>query len=231
MSYAKSYDFDAVTVRFCIVNRLYGDDARDMMITIPRMSKDLELFVVTTGRFFSIIMCAFIFNCLLIGTVFAGFFGSDDKGQSGLDFTSGYDINTVTTMSGRAISLPHVGEKNNVIVEIRSGNESLNICVGPGPYWEKQGIAINLNDELTVKGSRAQGKDGKSYLLTQKLVNRTTGAQMDLRSDKGEPAWSGPDMNNSMRSQSPAGGMRTQGGGMMRSGGGMMRSGGGMMRR
>lgn len=178
--------------------------------------------MVTTGRFFSIIMCAFIFNCLLIGTVFAGFFGSDDKGKSGLDFTSGYDINTVTTISGRVISLPHRGEKENVIIEIRSGNDSLNICVGPGSYWEKRGIAINLNDELIVKGSKAQGKDGKSYLLTQRLVNRTTGAQMDLRSEKGEPAWSGAEMNG-MRPESPAGGMRNQGGGMMRNGGGMMR--------
>ena len=158
----------------------------------------------------------------MLGTAFAGFFGSDDKGKSGLDFTGGYDINTVTTMSGRVISLPHRGEKENIIVEIRSGTESLNISVGPGSYWEKKGIAINLNDELIVKGSKAQGKDGKSYLLTQKLVNRTTGAQMDLRSDKGEPVWSRSDMN-SMRPESPAGGMRNQGGGMMRGGGGMRR--------
>jgi hypothetical protein len=159
---------------------------------------------------------------LLLNTAFAGFFGGDDKGKSGLDFTSGYDINTVSTMSGRVTSLPHSGEKENVIVEIRSGNETLNISVGPGSFWEKKGIAINVNDDLSVKGSKAQGQDGKSYVLAQKLVNRTTGAQVDLRSEKGKPAWSGRD-TNSMRSESPVGGMRNQGGGMMRSGGGMMR--------
>lgn len=178
--------------------------------------------MVTTGRFFSIIIGVILLNCLLTGTVFAGFFGSDDKGKSGLDFTSGYDINTVGSMSGRVVSLPYAGEKEYVIVEILSGNETLNISVGPGSYWEKKGIAISLNDELAVKGSKAQGKDGKSYVLAQKLVNRTTGAKIDLRSEMGEPAWSGRGMNGK-RPESPAGGMRNQGGGMMRGGGGMMR--------
>jgi hypothetical protein len=178
--------------------------------------------VAATGRFFSIIVWAIILNSLLIGTVFAGLFSSDDKGKSGLDFTGGYDINTVSTISGQVSSLPHSGEKENVIVEIKNGNQTLHISVGPASFWEKKGIPITLNDELTVKGSKAQGKDGKSYVLAQKLVNRTTGGQVDLRSEKGEPAWSGWSLGG-MRQESPAGGMRNQGGGMMRSGGGMMR--------
>jgi hypothetical protein len=177
---------------------------------------------MTSGRFSLICVRAILLNCLLISTAFAGFFGSDDKGKSGLDFSGGYDINTVSTISGRVVSLPHAGERETVIVEIKGGYETLNISVGPGSYWKTKGIAINLNDELTVKGSKAQGKDGKSYVLAQKLVNRATGAQMELRSEKGEPAWSGSNTSN-MRPENPAGGMRNQGGGMMRSGGGMMR--------
>lgn len=178
--------------------------------------------MATTGRFFSIIIWAIILNNLLVGTVFAGFFSSDDTGTSGLNFSGGYDINTVSTMSGKVVSLPHSGEKNNVIVEIRNGNQTLNISVGPESFWDKKGFAITLNDELTVKGSKAQGKDGKSYVLAQKLVNRTTGAQMDLRSEKGVPAWTRMGLG-SMGNESPAGGMRNLGGGMMRSGGGWMR--------
>lgn len=174
------------------------------------------------GRFSLICMTAILLSCHLPGTAFAGFFGNDDKGKSGLDFTTGYDINTVSTISGRVVSLPHAGEKENTIVEIKSGNGTLNICVGPGSYWEKKGIAISINDDLLVKGSKAQGQDGKSYVLAQKLVNRTTGTQVDLRNDRGEPAWSGRN-TGSTRMESPAGGMRSQGGGMMRSGGGMMR--------
>lgn len=179
---------------------------------------------MTPGHFSLVCIRALLLNCLLLGTAFAGFFGSDDKGKSGLDFNSGYDLNTVSTISGRVVSLPHAGEKENVAIEIRNGNETLNISVGPGAYWEKKGVDINLNDDLSVKGSRAQGIDGKSYILAQKLVNRTTGKQVELRNDKGEPGWSGR-YTNSMRTDSPAGGMRNQGGGMLRGGGG------GMMRR
>ncbi|MBW4056632.1 MAG: DNA-binding protein [Proteobacteria bacterium] len=173
-----------------------------------------------SGRFFSVIIVAIILNGLLAGTVFAGFWGSDDTGKSGLDFSNGYDINTVSTMSGRAISLPYRGEKANVFIEIKSGNQNLNVSVGPGSYWKQKGIVIALNDELTVKGSKAQGKDGKVYILAQKIVNRTTGSQMDVRNDKGEPGWSG---QNNYRPEHFTGGMRTMGGSMMRSGGGMMR--------
>jgi hypothetical protein len=179
---------------------------------------------MTPGRFSSICIRAILLNSLMLGTAFAGFFGSDDKGKSGLDFTTGYDINTVSTMSGRVISAPHSGEKENTIVEIKSGNESLNICLGPGSNWKIKGIAINVNDDLSVKGSKAQGQDGKTYVLAQRLVNKTTGSQVELRNDKGEPTWSGRN-SSSTRMESPACSMRNQGGSMMRSGGG------GMMRR
>jgi hypothetical protein len=180
--------------------------------------------MVKKGQIFSAVICAVIINCALAGTVLAGFWSSDDTGKSGLDFNHGYDINTVSAVTGRAIAQPRPGEKENVFVEIKRGTESLNVSVGPASYWEKQGIAIHANDELSVKGSRAQGQDGKSYLLAQKLVNRTTGAQVDLRNDKGEPAWSGKGMAGS-RSEGIGSSMRNMGGGMMRGGGG------GMMRR
>lgn len=178
--------------------------------------------MLITGRFFLIIFLAIILNGLLTGVVFAGFWDGADIGKSGLDFNGGYDVNTVSTMSGRALSPPQSGEKGNVFVEIMSGNQISNISVGQRAYWEKKGIAINPNDELIVKGSRAQGRDGKSYVLAQKIVNRTTGGQVELRNEKGEPVWSGRSING-MRSDGPSGGMMRSGGGMMRSGGGMMR--------
>jgi len=205
--------------------------ARVVYYLLLDISTDLERFVVTTStRLLPVIICAIILNCAQAGTAFAGFFGSDEQ-KSGLDFNRGYDVNTVSTISGRVSSLPHPGEKDNVLIEIKSGGETLNISVGPGSYWEKNGLAVKLNDELSVKGSKAQGKDGKSYLLAQKLVNRSTGAQLDLRNDKGEGVWSGKNQS-SMKSEGTAGSMRNQGGSMMRSGdGGMMRSGGGGMMR
>lgn len=176
---------------------------------------------MTMGCFKKILPWALLLICLFTGTASASFFGfgSDDKGKSGLDFNRGYDINTVATVSGRVTSLPHEGDRGQFLLEIRAGSESVNVSLGPGSFWEKKGIQVRLNDEITAKGSKAQGEDGKSYLLTQKLVNRTTGAQIELRSERGDPAWLGRGLGQERSS----GGMMFQGGGMMRSGGGMMR--------
>jgi hypothetical protein len=50
---------------------------------------------------------AIFLDCLMLGTAFAGFgFGGDNAGKSGLDFTGGYDINTVTIVRGKVSTLP-----------------------------------------------------------------------------------------------------------------------------
>ena len=185
---------------------------------------------MTAGRFASNIALAWLLNCLLLGSASAGFlgFGSDDRGKSGLDFSRGYDVNTVGTVSGRVTALPHQTDNEHYLLVVETGSESINVTVGPGSFWGKKGIPIRLQDEVTAKGARAQGKDGKSYLLTQKLVNLTTGDQLELRSAGGEPVWSGRNAGGvgQMRSSD---GQRFQSGGFMR-GGGMM-GGAGMMRR
>lgn len=162
----------------------------------------------------------------LTGNASAGFlgFGSEEKGKTGLDFNRGYDINTVGIINGHVVSLPRAVENEQYAFEIQTGAGPVNVTVGPGSFWQKSGIAVRLNDEVSAKGAKAQGQDGKEYLLTQKLVNRTTGATVELRSDGGAPVWSGKNAGSS--------GFRSRdgrfGGGFMR-GGGMM--GGGMMRR
>jgi hypothetical protein len=192
----------------------------------------MELLFMTMGRLSSILTLAMLFNCLLVGAASADFFGfgSDEKGKSGLDFNRGYDINTVATVSGRVTALPYQGDSEQYVIEIKSGSELVNVSVGPGSYWEKKGIPMRLNDEISAKGSKAQGQDGKAYLLAQKLVNRTTGNQLELRSEKGEPVWSGRSAVGMGRGRFSEG-QRFQGGGMMRGGGGMIGGSGGMMRR
>ena len=177
---------------------------------------------MTTGRFSSIIILVIFLNCLLNSIVFAGFgFGDSDLGKSGLDFNKGYDVNTVASVSGRVLSGPRTGDKEHVFVEIKAGSETISLNLGPKSFWEGKEFPLNPKDDITVKGSVAQGKDGKTYLLVQKLSNHTTGSQVALRNDSGGPFWSGRNANG-MMTNSPAGGMQ-QGGGMTRGGGGMMR--------
>ena len=172
------------------------------------------------GRFFSIALSILVLNFLLSGAAFAAFgFGSSDTGKSGLDFTTGYDVNTVTTVSGRVASVPGVGENGQVFAEVRANGEAVSLSLGAKSYWDKKGIALRLGDDVTAKGSKAQGKDGKSYLLVQKLTNKTAASQVVLRNERGGPPWMGNKASGSM-SNGPAGGM--SGGGMMK-GGGMMR--------
>lgn len=180
---------------------------------------------MTGRRLVAIALTALLLNGMWLGRASAGFlgFGSDQSAKSGLDFNRGYDLNTVGIVTGRVSSLPHQVENEQYIFELQTGSDAVNVSVGPGSFWQKNGIALKINDEVSAKGARAQGQDGKTYLLTQKLVNRTTGSSLDLRSEGGEPVWSGKGSAGAgMRSQ------RFQGGGFMR-GGGMM--GGGMMRR
>lgn len=147
-------------------------------------------------------------------------FGQESQqDKSGLDFNRGYDVNTVTTVSGTTISLPHANDQGPMMIEVKSGSDAVILCVGPKTFWEAKGIPVRLNDELSAKGSKAQGGDGSTYLMVQTLENRSTGTRMELRSEKGEPAWSG----RNARSGRLGGGMRYQGGGMMRGGGGGMR--------
>ena len=183
-----------------------------------------------SGRFLLHIVLLAAITCLLSSTASAWFgFGSDDTGKSGLDLNRGYDVNTVTTITGRVVS-SHRSVDQGTFIEINSGGEIFNLYVGPGAYWDKNGIKVQATDEISAKGSKAQGKDGKSYLLTQKFVNRTTGAQVELRNETGQPGW----LSTGTASTRSSGGQGSPGGGMMRGngGGGMMRSGGGgMMRR
>lgn len=162
---------------------------------------------------------ALLCHLLLVGSAaaFSFGFGTAEQGKSGLDFRSGYDVNTVATVSGRVASPPRTGEQNNLLVEVETGTGTVSAVLGPESFWEKKEIPLHVGDEVTVRGAKAQGKDGQTYLLAQKLTNRSTGKQVVLRDDKGAPVWS-----------SRHGGMFNRPfGGMMR--GGMMR-GGGMMR-
>ncbi len=174
------------------------------------------------GRFSLILAWAVLLDCLMLGTAFAAFgFGGDDAGKSGLDFTGGYDINTVTTVSGKVTALPQPGNRKHTIIEISTKKERLYLYVGPPSYWENKGIAVRMNDVVSAKGSKAQGEDGKTYLLTQTLSNRTTGAQLDLRDGKGMPAWTGRNQET-LHHQGFTGSMGHMGRGMMRMGRGMM---------
>ncbi|MCM0082202.1 DNA-binding protein [Geomonas sp. Red32] len=173
---------------------------------------------------FSAALLAFSLNLLAATSSQAGFFdfGAGTRGVSGLDFQRGYDVNTVATVSGRVTASPRLEEPDQYLVDVQQGGEVVRLCLGPASFWERKGIALKANDLVTAKGARAQGQDGKSYLLTQRLVNRSSGSQVELRNETGAPNWAQHSVTTG--GERPAGGALFQGGGMLfRGGGSMMR--------
>lgn len=182
------------------------------------------------GRLSSIIFTALLLNCLTAGIAAAAFgFGSDSAEKSGLDFNHGYDVNTVVTVSGRAYTAPTIGEQGSVVVAVGGEGGVVRLALGPERFWKQSGISISANDDLVAKGSKAQGQDGKWYLITQRLTNRSTGAHVDLRDDRGTPRWESAATDTGRSADRHIGGSSMRGSGAMR--GGRMMRGGGMMRR
>lgn len=141
------------------------------------------------------------------------FWGSGGNKPSGLNLETGYDTNTVTTMTGRIISLQTDDDHRSAQLEIESNGVRAVVVLGPQRYWAEHGIALKAGDEVTIRGSKAQGTDGVVYVLAQKISAASQNAAVSLRNESGRPAWTGGGMGSGsgsmnsrpaqMRQQSP----------------------------
>jgi hypothetical protein len=122
----------------------------------------------------------------------SAFWGSDAADTaSGLDVAAGFDVNTITTVAGTVLTVPeHKGQEQHTVMTVVAPQGAVTVVLGPWWYWEKQAMTISKNQNLSVTGSLAQGKDGGLYLFAQSLENRSTGATIKLRSESGKPLWS-----------------------------------------
>lgn len=122
----------------------------------------------------------------------AAFWGSDAKDSpSGLNVAAGFDVNTITTVVGKVTTLPESkGQEQHTEMTVAAGQGAVTVVLGPWWFWEKQAVTITINQELTITGSLAQGKDGALYLFAQRLENRSSGETVTLRSESGKPFWS-----------------------------------------
>jgi len=118
------------------------------------------------------------------------FGGGGGDGGSGLDLNKGYDVNTVTTIKGKVISLNSDEGGGPVLIEIRTSSGAILLVAGPRWFWKDNGIPVQVGDEITAHGAKAEGKDGRMYLLAQKLTNQSTGDSLVLRGDDGVAVWS-----------------------------------------
>jgi len=139
-------------------------------------------------------------HILIILVVFLGFWsreaeafwwGSPTDSASGLNVAAGFDVNTITTITGTVVTPPErKGQEQHTMMTVSTSQGDVNVILGPWEYWEKQKITFTKNQELSITGSLAQGKDGALYLFVQHLENRGSGEKVTLRSESGTPFWS-----------------------------------------
>lgn len=121
----------------------------------------------------------------------AGWLFDDDtaSGRTGLNLNQGYDRNTVVTLTGRVAVRP-VSDPKPLTLELLVGSEQISVVLGPSWYFQNDSLDWKVGDMVTVRGSRAQGKDGRSYLITQ-WISLPNGGQLTVRTTTGRPLWSG----------------------------------------
>lgn len=121
----------------------------------------------------------------------AGWLFGDDApaGRAGLNLSQGYDRNTVVTITGRVAALP-AADSDPVTIELATASDRFVVVLGPRWYLQDDDLGWKLGDTVSVRGARAQGKDGQSYLISQ-WVSLPDGRQLTVRSDMGRPLWSG----------------------------------------
>ena len=143
---------------------------------------------------------------LLVGVSAHAFwpFGGGGDGGSGLNLNQGYDVNTVTSIKGKFLSLNIDDGSGPVLIEILNGSGAIYLVAGPRWYWRENGIPMKVGDEILAHGAKAEGKDGRMYLLAQKLTNQSSGNSIVLRGEDGVAVWSG--MKHSPGKGGPAGG-------------------------
>jgi len=119
------------------------------------------------------------------------FWWGDGDNRSELNLESGYDANTVTTITGKVLTTPVAGWQRHANFDLENGGIRMVVVLGPQRYWDDNGIALKVGDSVTVRGSKAEGKGGVVYILAQRVTDTTSNLEVLLRNESGRPAWSG----------------------------------------
>jgi len=142
-------------------------------------------------RFYILIAAAALL--LVLGGTADAFWGFGDSGQqdkSGLDLEQGYDRNTVVKISGPVAVPPRPLAGGLIAVDLNLPGEQIVVVLGPDWYLQDDNLDWKIGDQVTVRGSLAQGKDGRAYLLSQQITT-PGGTTIELRGQNGRPSWSG----------------------------------------
>jgi hypothetical protein len=117
--------------------------------------------------------------------------GSGGWGQ-GSNYVRLYDPKTVATISGEVTAVeyfsPGKGVRQGIHINVKSGEETISVHLGPSWFLENQDLKINLKDNVEIKGSKITF-NGKPAMIaaTVKKGDET----LELRDENGIPSWAG----------------------------------------
>lgn len=147
---------------------------------------------MATGRFSFLIILVLLGTCYPSSTYAGWWFAKQDPWQkSGLNLQQGYDQNTVITLSGTIVSIDTGAGNGPALAVVKTESETVSLVLGPRDFWEVQGIPLAVGDPVSVRGSKAKGRDGVVYLMVQTIAAVGNTHKSVLRSPAGRPAWSG----------------------------------------
>ncbi|MHC4307599.1 MAG: hypothetical protein ACYSR7_03125 [Planctomycetota bacterium] len=103
-----------------------------------------------------------------------------------------YKPDTTVTISGEVISVektvPRKGMFYGVHLMVKTGEKTVSVHLGPGWYIENQGIVFEPEDKLKITGSEVTF-DEEEVIIASEIMRGDE--VLELRDEKGIPAWSG----------------------------------------
>lgn len=111
--------------------------------------------------------------------------------ESGIRYPDGFDVNTVGEINGKVsgFSQPDQGPARFYLI---TKKETYTVITSPKWYWDDLDGKLRDGDEVNVTGSKALGKDGNLYIITQEIKIPSSGKLLVFRGKDGGPLWRGP---------------------------------------
>jgi len=141
---------------------------------------------------FSQVVC--ILSLLLVNASWAQPGTGAGGGGPRVHYGTMWDAKTVATMKGEVVSVDKYipgrgGTSYGLRLNLKTGQETIPVVLGPVWYIEEQHIAFNVNDKVEVKGSK-MSIQGQPTLIAQEV--KKGDKVLKLRDDQGAPLWTGP---------------------------------------
>jgi len=98
-----------------------------------------------------------------------------------------YDVNTVITISGEIQSIDKTTGQNGggVHLTFKTSEGDFEIHLGPQWYLDEQSVKLNINDNVSITGSKV----ASSTIIARDITKNNE--KLVLRGDDGIPLWSG----------------------------------------